>query len=590
MAASAPARSHTGATTLLDKLPAELLALIFTFGATLPANATRHILADDASVRQIVSPCQTFDFRLPLIVSAVCRRWRDVALNHQSLWSKIYITNRDVADVEDISAPPCARFPIVSEYLRRAGKYAPLDILIDSREPSCSGTGLGHPIPFTAERQSASACIHRLTSERISEVLRLLLPRLRRWRSFAFVTDQFEPMTSAVRNLAPDTPSSLIPHATGGTLAPLLEQLAFIYDSNASYTLPYRLTSPFDKGNSKPLPFGIRRDHAGSTTNTPRLRHLTLSGIHVDWARLPDMLPSPSQKDPRAGLRSLEISCHWVDHRPSAQDWYRILGQCPRLTSLAVRRSGVYELVEHTSEARVRELLKEPVPLPRLADLRLEYTKAADALFLVQALDAPHVRALDLRNAHPPYSSDAPTADLLDCLAGVSPGARGALPEGQGLFPLVKTMRLHDIQVGRASFERLFASSPLVQSLALSRTPDAALHALHMAGRPPRATMHCPSLQELRVYGGDEVADVLVEEILAERSPEGLLPSPIEFGLDVRSGEVESAILGDVDAQVDLGEVDIALGSYTLRLMPDDIFRILSEACAAGLSAIANAA
>ena len=68
----------------------------------------------------------------------------------------------------------------------------------------------------------------------------------------------------------------------------------------------------------------------------PRLKHLTLKGVHVDWTALTDAVDASRV----GGLRSLLLGSHSAQVRPSGVAFQRLLGACPGLEVLSVRGPG----------------------------------------------------------------------------------------------------------------------------------------------------------------------------------------------------------------------------------------------------------
>ena len=81
----------------------------------------------------------------------------------------------------------------------------------------------------------------------------------------------------------------------------------------------------------------------------PRLRHLTLKGVHVDWPALADAVDASRV----GGLRSLSLGSHSAQVRPGRAAFRRLLRASPGMEMLSVCGSGPVSGVDESSE-RVR--------------------------------------------------------------------------------------------------------------------------------------------------------------------------------------------------------------------------------------------
>ncbi|OCH91754.1 hypothetical protein OBBRIDRAFT_825152 [Obba rivulosa] len=532
MLASIPVRSHTGQAIPINYLPVELLSLIFTFGAD-----SRTVLNESgmgirrSESHRIVSPCQRFDPGFPLLVSAVCKRWRAVALGQKTLWSKIHVTSSDVAKVKESEYKPGHIFPRVALYLQRAGKSA-LDILIDTREPNCAALNY-------------------------QQLLELMLPDLDRWRSFALVTDSSYPMGDALSYLTARVHKARPSGCAQGPLAPMLERIAFIHQKDIAFTIPFRLG--LRQYPADPMPFGV--------SNTPRLQHLILSGVSLNWPLISQMLPLPSPTDPKTGLQTLELSRPSADDRPSAQDLNRILDRCSSLESLTFRCMGPSELVgEDAREDRLSKFVREePQPLLHLKDFTVEYNQPTDALFILESVEAPNVCKLKVENMSPEnLRRSKETEHVLDRYAGIVPGIRNTLRNIESRFPLVKTLVLHRIHANRKCLKRFFAAFPLTEQLTLSSPSPEACRALVARDTDAGRSLLCPSLHELFIWEGGALDEIKAKDILTYRKHEGQELPLHNTGLGgfASSDADEPVAVGQTDS-ADRGDTEVIVGTHT---------------------------
>ena len=81
----------------------------------------------------------------------------------------------------------------------------------------------------------------------------------------------------------------------------------------------------------------------------PRLKHLTLKGVHVDWTALADALDASRV----GGLTSLSLASHSAQVRPSCAAFRRLLRASPGLEVLSVCGSGPVEIGRASCRERV---------------------------------------------------------------------------------------------------------------------------------------------------------------------------------------------------------------------------------------------
>ncbi|KAG9075793.1 hypothetical protein FRC06_009885, partial [Ceratobasidium sp. 370] len=142
---------------VIHKLPAEILGTIFIFCARLCDNSKGEPYGPYA--------CQT-------AVSAVCRRWRAVALGTPQLWSRVMLDD----------PVPWDRSAL---YLSRSGTV-PLDIEIDMREEFWDNT----------ENGTTEEC-----TERAQEALKFIVSHggiTSRWQSIFIITNAFGPHRAVI--------------------------------------------------------------------------------------------------------------------------------------------------------------------------------------------------------------------------------------------------------------------------------------------------------------------------------------------------------------------------------------------------------
>lgn len=312
--------------------------------------------------------------RLPfqVLVSHVCRHFREVAIESPSLWT--YITFGE--------APPFDRQKV---WIQRS-KGLPLEIHIDctlTQFPHGDGDdhsdasslseapillnseGIPHiTLPHTDsndhESQSEIEDFEEepllLSVEHLTEILGIVIPHVDRWRKLELGVTRYEYMHKALSLMA-ECPA-----------APMLEELElFHYDDCEEYEKfqPDDLKAPFVLFN------GI----------APKLTHVSLWGVHLSWDESPFL----------SGLVKFELSYHAKNVRPSWETFAKILQDSPELRTLSLLLSGpggepsdwpTDQVIEVPSlstlvicyhEPEYIESLMKQLYLPNVKDLTLDY-------------------------------------------------------------------------------------------------------------------------------------------------------------------------------------------------------------------------
>ncbi|KAJ7280997.1 hypothetical protein C8J57DRAFT_107871 [Mycena rebaudengoi] len=142
------------APSIMDRLPNELLSVIFTF-------AVEH--CHDLSDLTIS----------PTTLSHICRRWRQISLSTGALWTNIVLT-----------FPTSVHQLVGTETWLAHSKTYPLDILLDFRDPAWDWEENWHDF----------------NRKDMEDVLLLLLPHVARWRSFELLSDTWAPIFTFLWN------------------------------------------------------------------------------------------------------------------------------------------------------------------------------------------------------------------------------------------------------------------------------------------------------------------------------------------------------------------------------------------------------
>ncbi|KZT12031.1 uncharacterized protein LAESUDRAFT_163766 [Laetiporus sulphureus 93-53] len=260
-----PYRPPKDGRCIINTLPTELLAHIFALGPDWNEY-------DEESEEDWEEDEPDF----VILVSHVCRHWREVAINTPALWTSIDFSE----------GHPYARSAV---YLERS-ENAPLDLCIDFTEDGLDEEG---------EQAIKNMCD-------MQRILQLILPHVHHWRSLDVSVSDYHLMHDALLGM------SRCP------VAPSLEILQLYHyedDDNPEAFSPAHL---------KEQPFVLFNG------NVPRLTKVALWGVHLNWSRSLFL----------CGLVDLELAYHAKDVRPSFKDFARILRDSPELSKLSLCQSG----------------------------------------------------------------------------------------------------------------------------------------------------------------------------------------------------------------------------------------------------------
>ncbi|KAI0756808.1 hypothetical protein C8Q80DRAFT_1090501 [Daedaleopsis nitida] len=301
---------------ILD-LPSEILSIIFrsvvwsSFGA------------DQANTHR-------------LNLTWVCRRFRDVAMNDQTLWNSIWF--RD--------AFPWTRS---FEFIKRSGT-APLDIRIDDKDKKTADK----------DKDKANEADDAITLPQIDLILNAILPKIRQIRILVVLLKKEETVERFV------TRFSTAGHAVW------LERYE-VHRCGEPYLWPHHKTT--GSGGIIPL----------SVFPTPKLRWLAINGIPVDWETVST-----------ANLVTLDLRRMPIQACPPSKRWLEMLRECPSLYKLhleaagpQLRRSVIADLHLHINRL-------QRVHLPSLRELILGDVSCAFGIYLLAHMHAPRVMSLTL--------------------------------------------------------------------------------------------------------------------------------------------------------------------------------------------------
>ncbi|KAH7925263.1 hypothetical protein BV22DRAFT_1065321 [Leucogyrophana mollusca] len=525
--------------TPINRLPVELLSYIFTltthgFPGSHQDSSDRHdLLFDPESVI------------VPSVISAVSRHWRNIALSTPAIWTSLCMTLANVIGFKSPSGAESSYLDAqrLAAHLIRS-RNSPLDILIDARDPDWDFTESPDDFPPGAEGR---IYCHPFRPRFIVQILDFLFPHINRWRSLTILTDTWASMHAAVIRLSAAAPANS--GARQGAL--LLENLTLMrcnefIGHSGSFT-PRALKVPVK------TPFAALMDASAYGTPSipfnplPRLRHLSLIGVHVDWAGFPRILSTTSKvvpvHTPPCGLQTLELAYHCCEVRPSVDEFCRILERCSELRRLVLKVSGPQLLAEDDRS-------EKPVSLPLLEEISLSYTDAQEAARTLSLIHAPSLKTLSIEDAtHPANPSEEDGGCLLTyCGTGLlledfpteSAGLSYSRSDGGGAFialatssprpakppfPLLEDLSMKNVKTCLAPYAAVLGASPRLRRLSLHDTPAHALASL--LPQPSRDPSHadmthmvapCPNLDILEVWGADSESYHVVGFAMNERA------------------------------------------------------------------------
>ncbi|KAK7056759.1 hypothetical protein VNI00_002476 [Paramarasmius palmivorus] len=245
-----------------------------------------------------------------ILVSHVCRHWREVAIETPTLWTSMNFTYGSSLEAAKV-------------WVERS-KTQPLEISIDCSLPDhyVSGDDLSEEEDAEMNNGDSSTAFNvdsetpRLSSddpklpiprkEEVSRFLDIIIPHVGRWRAFTLVCSHYDRVYPVLERLA----------QCGS--APQLELLELYshddVEQNETFEPP-ALKHPF-------VLFG---------SNAPKLKRLVLWGVHLDWeASLPFF----------QHLVDLELTYQADDVRPSFETFGKMLSSSPDLQSISLAQTG----------------------------------------------------------------------------------------------------------------------------------------------------------------------------------------------------------------------------------------------------------
>ncbi|KAH9936311.1 uncharacterized protein B0H18DRAFT_319726 [Fomitopsis serialis] len=389
---------------LINELPTELLSQIFLMGADMdPADEDEEedfdSVGDDEDDEDEANEADKDEEededeeKPPLEVTAshVCKLWRDVTIDTPALWSTLTFAE----------GPPYTKSAI---YLERS-KGAPLDLSIDvTKDDDDEETDLNNPVPALAELM--------VCSDELEAILQLIIPHVWHWRSLELMVSEYILMQSALDQMG------------ACTSAPMLEVLHLYHYEDS------------EEGEETFVPAKFKaQDFVLFHGNAPKLTHVALWGVHLDWAASTFL----------SGLVELELAYHAKDVRPPFKDFARILGDSPEIKTLTLCQSGPaggpVEWLDsvldpdamQTSETNEPEA-NTTLSLPSLQNLVIAF------------LDPEYLKQLIARLALPNLTSLAIDIEDADGRALLQTLTRAAPATGKSILSGLKALKVAGVQ------------------------------------------------------------------------------------------------------------------------------------------------
>lgn len=315
-------------------------------------------------------------------------------------------------------------------------------------------------------------------------VFDLLFPEMYRWRSLEIVSDTWMPIHSALQILNE--------RRTEGSSALRLESIKLVRTND--YLSRFWLFCPgimkmVDGFMFAALIGPTSQDAPAQSPPLPKLRDITLYGVHLDWTNFLHYTlgPTPNRSPTVSNsIQSLELSHHSGEVRPTSDEFTGILEACPRLRKLVLRKSGPLAG------------LSRRVSLPLLQQLYYGYSCIGNDVGLFSGLHAPNLIKLTLNSESSNLSgiTYSPTQD-----DGEDDKADDILKycATHLLFPRLQELSCYHINAPVNTFTLFMNAIPTLLHLSLYGTPNA-IPALLPIQNPLAGNgipVPCPALQSI---------------------------------------------------------------------------------------------
>ncbi|KIK99238.1 hypothetical protein PAXRUDRAFT_823003 [Paxillus rubicundulus Ve08.2h10] len=289
----------------------------------------------------------------PILVSHVCKSWRNLALSTPRLWTTIFISSASIA--EWVTFPPGPVLPKASAFVIRSQR-CPLRIRVELMVPARANL----------VDQVVSLFVRTLTTATI-ELIALVHDRVKTLHIETNVNDAVFMATFRLLSLG----------------LPLLEDWRIDFGNaddsfkRRTWSVPNQTFAEFDAS-------GLRRGWLGDGTpqlsmdaSLPRLRALCLCGVRATWAHWSIR-----------NLTSLSLSYMSIADRPAMHH----LGDVLERNAASLEQLELFAMLP-------RKWAEDQMPriiLPKLRELRVGYADQNEAIGLFMVLEMPSLKSLAL--------------------------------------------------------------------------------------------------------------------------------------------------------------------------------------------------
>lgn len=317
-----------------------------------------HSSSDGGSTTSDSPSSSESDKPFELLITSVCKRWREIGIDTPSLW-----TNIDFS----VGGPG---FEQQREYLNRS-KSSPVIIRID-----CTFNEQEKLLIKASTTDEEEDELEAQKLDILKSIIEIVEPHVFHWRTFELMVTKY----------------SLIQHVLerfgGYPQAPLLDTLELYHYEDLEEPVFF---SPSEWRDQDFILFN---------GNAPRLAHVALWGVHLNWEKSLFL----------SGLRELEMTYHAEDVWPDFRTFARMLKESPGLESLSLRQSGPDGSLRDWTESMLPKdgsALSTPsltIPLPALKNLDLGYIAPKTVKNLLRCLAIPSLRSISIDFEHGDYS------------------------------------------------------------------------------------------------------------------------------------------------------------------------------------------
>ncbi|KAJ6584921.1 hypothetical protein B0H19DRAFT_1107195 [Mycena capillaripes] len=449
-----------------------------------------------------------------ILVSHVCRHWREIALGTHTLWTTIRFVGHLNADkgrawLQRSNGLPLDIFIDCTDMHNPEHDHHPDGDVPDPHVPGAfndadlgysvvlafnpdtgtltTSTTPGMPLGLETEPEPTEACV---SLDDLKVILDMIIPHVGQWRIFEVSVNFYTYMYEVLSRLA-QCPS-----------APLLEELGLYnyeeteIEESATFQ-PAHLATAF-------LPFhGV----------APKVTHVAFWGVHIAWDESLSFLQ---------GLREIELAYHTPDVRPSFETFRAIVDASPELGLLSLCFSGP------TGDM-------EALEIPSLRTLVLCYLEQDFVKPFVAALRLPGLEELTLDLCDEDYTEFAKQ------LAGPARGQTRSLLAG------LTTMKIANLMCNETAADLVMAQLDGLKRLHIKSDEHELFfkRLRKMKEMKEKVPMYCPKLESLKIEGmeGSEV-----RMLVAARKAAGVPLNQVFIGnLDFVNNKDEAWLRANVE-------------------------------------------